>query len=127
MSPTQREYVRYKVMQALEVNPHASQRELATELGVSLGAVNFCLKALVEKGMVKVENFVRSNNKVSYAYYLTPRGVFEKSEITAEFLKRKKQEYALLKAEIEELQAEVAKQAKSAKTSQGISSGEKLG
>ena len=109
MSPTQREYVRYKVMKALEVNPHASQRELATELGVSLGAVNFCLKALVEKGMVKVENFVRSNNKVSYAYYLTPRGVYEKSEITAEFLKRKKQEYALLKAEIAELQAEVAK------------------
>lgn len=124
MSPTQREYVRYKVMQALEKNPHASQRELASELGVSLGAVNFCLKALVEKGMVKVENFVRSNNKVSYAYYLTPKGVFEKSEITAEFLKRKKHEYALLKTEIAELQAEVSKQAQQAK---GVASGEKLG
>lgn len=124
MSPTQREYVRYKVMQALETNPHASQRELASELGVSLGAVNFCLKALVEKGMVKVENFVRSNNKVSYAYYLTPKGVFEKSEITAEFLKRKKQEYALLKTEIAELQAEVTKQGKQAKE---VASGDKLG
>lgn len=114
MSPTQREYVRYKVMQVLDKNPHASQRELATELGVSLGAVNFCLKALVEKGMVKVENFVKSNNKTSYAYFLTPKGVFEKSEITAEFLQRKKEEYALLKKEIAELQVEAAKNAQAA-------------
>ena len=109
MSPTQREFVRFKVMQALSDNPHASQRELANELGVSLGSVNFCLKALVEKGLIKVENFVKSDNKVGYAYYLTPNRVIEKREITAQFLKRKKAEYALLKEEIAELQAEFAK------------------
>ena len=127
MSPTQREYVRYKVMQVLDKNPHASQRELAAELGVSLGAVNFCLKALVEKGMVKVENFVRSNNKASYAYFLTPKGVYEKGEITAQFLKRKQAEYALLKTEIEALQAEVAQINANAERSEANNKGNKLG
>jgi EPS-associated MarR family transcriptional regulator len=107
LSPTQREFVRYKVLQAIEHNPAASQRELAKELGVSLGSVNFCIKAFVEKGLIKVDNFVKSDNKRGYAYYLTPQGIVEKSEITGQFLKRKKQEYELLKQEIQELQAEV--------------------
>ena len=79
----QRDIVRFRVLQAIEKNPKASQRELAKELGVSLGSVNFCLKALVDKGLVKIENFVKSDHKKGYAYYLTPTGVVEKGEITA--------------------------------------------
>ena len=109
MSPTQREFVRFKVLQAIEHNPAASQRELSKELGVSLGSVNYCIKALVDKGLIKVNNFVKSDNKRGYAYNLTPQGILEKGEITGQFLKRKKEEYALLKAEIAELQAEIKK------------------
>ena len=109
MSPNQRDYVRYKVIQILDQNPHATQRELAVELGVSLGAINFCIKALVEKGLVKVQSFMRSDNKLAYAYILTPKGVVEKSEITSEFLQRKKQEYVILKQEIIALQEEYNK------------------
>lgn len=107
MSPMQRDIVRFRVLQAIEKNPKASQRELAKELGVSLGSVNFCLKALVDKGLVKIENFVKSDHKKGYAYYLTPTGVVEKGEITAQFLKRKVAEYELLKQEIEELKCQV--------------------
>ena len=107
MSPTQREFVRFKVLQVIEHNPAASQRELAKELGVSLGSVNFCIKALVDKGLIKVDNFVKSEHKRGYAYYLTPQGMIEKGEITGQFLKRKMQEYELLKQEIKELQADV--------------------
>lgn len=103
MTPTQRDMVRFRVLQAIENNPSASQRELASSLGVSLGSVNFCLKAFVEKGLIKVDTFLKSDNKRGYAYYLTPKGVTEKGEITAQFLKRKMQEYELLKAEIKEL------------------------
>jgi len=110
VSPTQREFVKYKVLQAIEHNPKASQRELAKELGVSLGSVNYCVKALVEKGFVKVENFIKSDNKKSYSYYITPRGVVEKGEVTAQFLKMKMAEYDLLKAEIAFLKEEVAQQ-----------------
>ena len=107
MSPMQRDIVRFRVLQAIEKNPKASQRELAKELGVSLGSVNFCLKALADKGLVKIENFVKSDHKKRYAYYLTPKGVVEKGEITAQFLKRKVAEYELLKKEIKELQSQV--------------------
>ena len=110
MSPTQREFVKYKVLQAIAHNPNASQRELAKDLGVSLGSVNFCVKALVEKGFVKVDNFMKSDNKKSYSYYITPRGMAEKGEITAQFLKMKMAEYDLLKKEIALLQEEVAQQ-----------------
>jgi EPS-associated MarR family transcriptional regulator len=109
LSPTQREFVRFKVLQAIEHNPAATQRELSKELGVSLGSVNYCIKALVDKGLIKVDNFVKSDNKRGYAYYLTPQGILEKGEITGQFLKRKKEEYALLKAEIAKLQAEIEK------------------
>ena len=103
----QRDVVRFRVLQAIEKNPKASQRELARELGVSLGSVNFCVKALVDKGLVKIDKFVKSDHKKGYAYNLTPTGVVEKGEITAQFLKRKVAEYELLKQEIEELKCQV--------------------
>lgn len=110
MTPTQRDMVRFRVLKAIENNPEASQRELARELGVSLGSINFCIKAFVDKGLVKVDSFLKSDNKRGYAYYLTPQGVLEKGEITVEFLNRKKKEYDLLREEITELSKEVEKQ-----------------
>jgi EPS-associated MarR family transcriptional regulator len=77
---------------------------MSEELGVSLGAVNYCLKALVEKGQVKIRNFRAANNKLRYAYVLTPRGLAEKTRLTGRFLKRKIAEYEALKAEIEAIQ-----------------------
>jgi len=94
-------------MRVLEDSPQATQREIANELGVSLGGVNYCMKALVEMGLVKLSNFAKSNKKLGYAYILTPDGVAEKAKITARFLKRKLKEYELLKEEIEQLKREV--------------------
>ena len=110
MTPTQRDMVRFRVLQAIQNNPKASQRELANELGVSLGSINYCIKAFVDKGLIKVDSFLKSDNKRGYAYYLTPQGMVEKGEITVEFLNRKKAEYELLKQEIKELKAVVEKQ-----------------
>lgn len=100
------ETTHYSLLKTLEENPGLSQRDLAKQLGVSLGKVNFCLKALVEKGSLKINNFRNSENKLAYAYLLTPRGVEEKARITVQFLKYKIQEYEKLKKEIEELQHE---------------------
>jgi EPS-associated MarR family transcriptional regulator len=97
---------RYKILKILEVNPEISQRDLARELDVSLGRVNFCLKALIEKGLLKATNFRNSHNKLAYMYLLTPSGIEEKSAITAQFLKIKMQEYANLEAEIQALRFE---------------------
>lgn len=97
---------RYKILKALEKNPEISQRDLARELGVSLGRANFCLKALIDVGLLKGSNFKNSKNKLAYMYLLTPNGVKEKSAITERFLKAKLHEYALLEAEIEFLRAE---------------------
>ena len=94
---------RYKILKILETNPEISQRDLAHELGISLGRVNFCLKALIEKGLLKATNFRNSRNKLAYMYLLTPSGIEEKSVITARFLKLKIQEHTDLQAEIEEL------------------------
>ncbi len=94
---------RYKILKILEAHPEISQRDLARELDISLGRVNFCLKALIEKGLLKATNFRNSQNKLAYMYFLTPRGIEEKSVITARFLKIKMQEYANLEAEIKEL------------------------
>jgi EPS-associated MarR family transcriptional regulator len=94
---------RYKILKILEANPEISQRDLARELGISLGRVNFCLKALIEKGLLKAANFRNSSNKLAYMYLLTPNGIEEKSVITARFLKIKMQEYQNLEAEINEL------------------------
>lgn len=99
--------IKLQVLVRLLNKPHVSQRGLASELGVSLGSVNYCLKELVAKGFVKAENFSKSSNKLGYSYLLTPSGVREKSKLTALFLKRKQAEYYSLKREIEELKAQV--------------------
>lgn len=99
--------VRFRVLRALEHNPQLSQRDLARELGVSLGGVNYCVKALINRGSIKVENFRASDNMIRYAYILTPEGLAEKGRMTGRFLKRKMREYEALKAEIEGLQDEV--------------------
>jgi EPS-associated MarR family transcriptional regulator len=96
----------FRVMRAIEANPNFSQRDIARLLGISLGAVNYCLNALVEVGFVKVRNFRASNNKLRYAYILTPKGAAEKAALTGTFLQRKMREYEALKAEIEALQLE---------------------
>jgi EPS-associated MarR family transcriptional regulator len=96
----------YGLLKTLEENPGLSQRDLAKRLGISLGKVNFCLNALVEKGSLKINNFRKSDNKLAYAYLLTPLGVEEKARITVQFLKYKVQEYERLRAEIEVLQRE---------------------
>ena len=97
---------RYKLLKLLDENPEMNQREIASALGLSLGKVNFCLKALVEKGWVKVGNFSRSPNKKAYVYLLTLRGIEEKTKVTLGFLERKQREYEALKEEIEQLQNE---------------------
>ena len=97
---------RYKLLKLLHENPEMNQRQIASALGLSLGKVNFCLKALVEKGWVKAGNFSRNPNKKAYGYLLTLRGMEEKAKVTFDFLERKKREYEQLKNEIEELQDE---------------------
>ena len=84
-----------------------TQRELAEELGVSLGKANYCLKALIEKGLVKASNFKNSANKRAYLYNLTPKGIEAKAQISVKFLQRKMREYDLLRREIEQLQSEL--------------------
>ena len=107
------ENTHYGLLKTLEENPSLSQRDLAKRLGVSLGKINFCLNALVEKGSIKINNFRNSENKLAYAYLLTPRGVEEKARITVHFLKCKMQEYERLRQEIEELKLEAALMEKS--------------
>ena len=97
---------RYKLLKLLHENPEMNQRQIATALGLSLGKVNFCLKAVIEKGWVKAGNFTKSPNKKAYAYLLTIRGIEEKAKVTADFLERKQKEYELLKMEIETLKDE---------------------
>ncbi len=96
-----------KVLQALKENPELTQRELSYKVGVSLGKVNFILKALINKGLIKAHNFKKSNNKKAYLYILTPSGIEEKARITYSFLKRKLQEYEDLQDEIRLLKQEV--------------------
>jgi EPS-associated MarR family transcriptional regulator len=93
----------FRVMRLLEANPDLTQRQLADTLGVSVGGLNYCLKALIQKGFVKVSNFRRSKNKFGYVYLITSAGASEKARLTASFLKRKMQEYEVIKAEIEAL------------------------
>lgn len=95
------------LLRALDAGPDLSQRDLAHQTGISLGAVNYCLKALAEKGLVKVRNFQASDKKLRYAYVLTPAGLEAKTRMTARFLKRKVAEYERLQAEIAELEAEL--------------------
>lgn len=102
-----RDELRLRVLRVLETNPELSQRQLAEQLGVSLGGVNYALRALVERGFVKAENFRKAGNKVAYFYVLTPQGVAEKAALAAAFLSRKVEEYDVLRQEIESLNSEV--------------------
>jgi EPS-associated MarR family transcriptional regulator len=100
------EEARFKILRLLHDNPELTQRELGEQVGISLGAVNYCLRALIERGLVKAGNFSRNPNKLGYAYVLTPAGIAEKTLLTGRFLKRKVEEYEALKLEIEVLSRE---------------------
>ncbi len=101
------EEMRFKVLHALQQQPDLNQRQLADMLGVSLGKANYLLRALVEKGLLKARNFRNSQNKLAYAYLLTPSGIAQKAELTRGYLERKTAEYEALKDEIERLQADL--------------------
>ncbi|MFZ2302843.1 MAG: MarR family EPS-associated transcriptional regulator [Gallionella sp.] len=101
------EDLHYKLLKLLQANPDLSQRRLSQELGISLGKTNYCLRALIEKGWVKANNFRRSTNKVAYAYLLTPHGIEARARATVQFLKRKVAEHEALASEIELLRDEV--------------------
>ena len=100
---------RYRILKLLEADPHASQRRIVDELGISLGRVNYCLQALIQKGLIKVNNFRSNANKRTYLYLLTPRGIEEKTKVTLRFLKVKLEEYEVLKSELEQLEHEAAR------------------
>lgn len=101
------EDARFRVLRLLQDKPEMSQRELAAMVGISVGSVHFLLSALVEKGLVKLGNFSAAEDKRRYAYILTRRGAAEKATLTKRFLRRKREEYENLKAEIESLQKEM--------------------
>lgn len=105
-APPTFEEAHLKLLRLLEANPRMAQRDLAEAMGVSVGKTNYCLKALLEKGLIKVGNFRRSDNKLAYAYILTPAGFSAKASLTLRFLARKTAEYERLRGEIEELHAE---------------------
>jgi len=100
----------YRVLRLLHDQPDLSQRELAQRLGISLGAVHYCLKALIDKGQIKAQNFASSQHKLGYAYLLTPAGIRQKAELTGRFLQRKLREYEALQHEIEALKHESSAQ-----------------
>lgn len=105
--PASPEAWRLQVLKLLQADPTLSQRQLAERLGVSLGKANYCLRALVEKGLVKLGNFGRNPNKRKYAYILTPAGLEEKTRITMRFLARKQAEFEAIRREIETLEADL--------------------
>ena len=90
----------FNVMRELQKDPKSSQRDLAQQLGFSLGKLNYCLKALQQKGLIKIKNFQKNTNKLNYIYILTPKGVTEKTKLTINFMKRKMREYEELKGEL---------------------------
>ena len=102
---------RSKILRLLETDPTISQRQLAHALGISVGRANYCLQALIEKGLVKANNFKNSRNKKAYMYLLTRRGIEEKTKVTAQFLMRKVADYEALEKEIEQLRQYVGKNA----------------
>lgn len=101
---------RLQMLKLLQANPGLSQRQLAAQMGVSLGKANYCLRALVEKGLVKLGNFGKNPNKRQYAYILTPAGMEEKTRITLAFLKRKETEFEAIRREIESLKGDLKSQ-----------------
>ncbi len=92
----------FEVLRKIKSKPNSSQRAMASELGFSLGKLNYCLKSLKEKGLIKIKNFKKNPNKLGYVYILTPKGVSQKTKLTLNFMKRKMKEYDELKSEIEE-------------------------
>jgi len=90
----------FDVLRKIEKNPKSSQRELAEDLGFSLGKINYCLKALQAKGLVKIKNFKNNPQKINYIYVLTPKGISQKTKLTINFMKRKMREYDELKNEL---------------------------
>lgn len=115
---TPREAAHYRVLRLIEEQPEISQRELARVLGVSLGKTHYLLKALLDKGLVKANNFRRSDNKLAYAYLLTPSGIAAKLELTRAFLRMKEDEYRVAREEIERLRQELGAAAQSAEASE---------
>ena len=111
--------IRYQILRELERDPEMSQRKLAQALGVSVGKTNYCVQALVDRGLVKVENFRKSGNKLAYAYQLTPRGIADKARVTKRFLAIKMKEYETLQHEIAELRQDIASQQDMEDTSGG--------
>ena len=102
----------FNVLRKIEKKPSSTQRELAKDLGLSVGKINYCLRALQKKGLIKINNFKKSNNKLKYLYYLTPEGISFKSKLTINFMKKKLKEYDELKSEYEELKKEINKSIK---------------
>ena len=98
---------RYKILKKLEADPRISQRDLARDLGISVGRANYCIQALIAKGLVKANNFKNNQNKKAYMYLLTPKGIAEKVQVTTHFLQIKMNEYEALQREIEALRNEV--------------------
>ena len=107
MSDTTYEESHLKVLRLLESDPGLSQRDLSKALGISLGKTNYCMRALLDKGLIKMQNFRNSENKLGYAYLLTPAGIAAKAELTRNFLNIKMQEYEALRMEIEILRTEL--------------------
>ena len=99
--------IRLDLLRRLESNPEYTQRELSQDMGVSLGKVNYCMKKLTEKGWVKLKNFSRSSNKLGYMYLLTPQGIEQKARLTTSFLKKKVEEFEMLRNEINQLKLDV--------------------
>ena len=97
----------FQILKSLERDSRPTQRQLSNDLGVSLGKVNYCLKSLIDKGFIKVNNFRNNKNKIQYSYLLTPKGIEEKAKLTLDFIRIKTQEYDTLKQEIEILKQEV--------------------
>ena len=102
----------YRILEALKKNPNISQRDLANELGYSLGKVNYLLEALFNRGLVKMDNFIKSNNKIGYMYILTPKGISQRAKITKKFLNRKIKEHEMIQAEINVLKEKLANEEK---------------
>ncbi len=102
----QREDLHFKVLHLLESRPALSQREIAEEVGVSLGAVNFCVKALIAKGHIKLANFKASKNKLGYVYVLTPSGIANRARLAVCFIERKVAQYEAIRAELDQLRSE---------------------
>ena len=99
----------FNVLRKLEKNPSITQRELSNKLGISLGKINYCLKALKTKGLIKIKNFKKSKEKIGYLYYLTPKGIAEKTNITIKFMKLKMREYDDLKSELNSIRTKSKK------------------